>query len=215
MAARRFDPVTPLVRPIDAVLRRYYGIREFTDDPACIFRLSRERAWRRLRLADGTPIAPGSWVGELHFWSEHMPKFAKRGPDIAWATDMYRHLRRSFTLLAIALRDDPAWRDLSAVFGRWAFAGGFGGSHHQPRLLMHAFGLEPFAPDRAFKQRIHDLMEDFLLWGMLRAFNPHALDSHDFFRSREELWVSRAVLLARLGMGRPPRPRRIAAEPAA
>lgn len=196
-ASRRFDPIAPLVKPIDALLRRYYGIREFTDDPACILRLSRERAWRGLKLSDGTWVAPGAAVGELHFWSEHMPKFAKRGPDIAWASEMYRNLRRSFVLLAAALREDPAWRDLSAVFGRWAFAGAFGGAHHPPRLLMQAFGLDVFATDRALVHRIHDLMEDFLLWGMLRAFNPHALNSHGFFRSRQELWISRPAVLSR------------------
>ncbi|HTU54857.1 MAG TPA: hypothetical protein VMF62_12885 [Acetobacteraceae bacterium] len=192
---RPFDPVASIVRQVDAALRRHYGIREFTDDPLCILRLSRERAWRGLLLSDGTPIAAGAPVGELHFWSEHMPAFARDGPDLGWAVETSRRLRRSFILLADAVAGDPNWQNLRAVFARWAFAGAFDATHQ--RRLIEEFGLDIFAPDRTIAHRIHDLMQDFLLWGMLRAFNPGALHSHGFFRSRQELWISRPALLAR------------------
>jgi hypothetical protein len=196
---RRFDPVAGIVRRVDAALRYHYGIREFTDDPLCILRLSREKAWRGLLLSDGTPIAAGEPVGELHFWSEHMPVFGDTGPDLGWAVETCRRLRRSFVLLAGALGSDPGWRGLRAVFARWAFAGAFDATHQ--RRLIEEFGLDIFAPDRTIAHRIHDLMQDFLLWGMLRAFNPEALHSHGFFRSRQELWISRPAMLARFGAG--------------
>jgi hypothetical protein len=203
---RGFDPVTAVVRRVDAALRRYYGIREFTDDAVCILRLSHERAWRGLLLSDGTPIAAGEPVGELHFWSEHMPAFARDGPDLGWAVETYRRLRRSFVLLARALAEDPDRLDLQAVFARWAFAGAFDATHQ--RRLIEEFGLDIFSPDRTVTHRVHDLMQDFLLWGMLRAFNPRALHSHGFFRSRQELWISRPALLARFGTPLPPEGRR-------
>lgn len=210
--ARRFDLVAPLMRRVDAALRHYYGILEFTEDPLCILRLSREKAWRGLPLSDGTSIATGAFVGELHFWSEHMPKFARGGPDLGWAVETYRRLRHSFVLLAAALRDDPAWQDLRAVFARWAFAGTFNSTHQQ--RLIKEFGLDIFAPDRRISHRAHDLLQDFLLWGMLRAFNPRALESHGFFRSRQELWISRPAVLARFGAIRPLQPSEPAPEPA-
>ncbi len=197
--SRRFDPVAVLVRRLDAFLRGRYGILEFSEEPMCILRLSRERAGRRLLLSDGTTISPGEPVGELHFWSEHMPTFARYGPDLAWAVETYRRLRVSFGLLAAAVDSDLMWRDLHAVFARWAFAGAFDSSHQ--RRLIEAFGLEIFPPDGTIAHRLHDLMQDFLLWGMLRAFNPGALSSHGFFRSRQELWVSRPGLLARFPPG--------------
>lgn len=200
---RRFDPVAGIVRQVDAALRCHYGIREFTDDPLCILRLSREKAWRGLLLSDGTPIAAGEPVGELHFWSEHMPVFGDTGPDLGWAVETCRRLRRSFVLLAGALGSDPGWQGLHAVFARWAFAGAFDATHQ--RRLIEAFGLDIFAPDRTIAHRIHDLMQDFLLWGMLRAFNPEALHSHGFFRSRQELWISRPAMLARFGTAEPQR----------
>jgi hypothetical protein len=200
---RRFDPVAGIVCQVDATLRRYYGIREFTDDPLCILRLSHEKAWRGLLLSDGTPIAAGQPVGELHFWSEHMPAFPRTGPDLGWAVETCRRLRRSFVLLASALGNDPGWQGLRAVFARWAFAGAFDATHQ--RRLIEEFGLDIFAPDRTVAHRVHDLMQDFLLWGMLRAFNPAALHSHGFFRSRQELWISRPALLARFA-GVVPRP---------
>lgn len=198
---RRFDPVAVLVRRVDAFLRRRYGILEFSEEPMCILRLSRERAGRRLLLSDGTTISPGEPVGELHFWSEHMPTFARYGPDLAWAVETYRRLRVSFGLLAAAVDSDSMWRDLHAVFARWAFAGAFDSSHQ--RRLIEEFGLDIFPPDGTIAHRLHDLMQDFLLWGMLRAFNPGALSSHGFFRSRQELWVSRPGLLARFPPGLP------------
>jgi len=199
----RFDPVAVLVRRVDAALRRHYGITEFSDESICVLRLSRERAWRRILLSDGTAIAPGDPVGELHFWSEHMPTFARYGPDLAWAAETSRRLRRSFVLLAAALDGDSRWQDLRAVFARWAFAGAFHATHQ--RRLIEEFGLDIFSPDGTLAHRLHDLMQDFLLWGMLRAFNPGALNSHGFFRSRQELWVSRAAVLARFSPGLPRR----------
>ncbi|HUB10127.1 MAG TPA: hypothetical protein VMB50_24200, partial [Myxococcales bacterium] len=100
-------------------------------------------------------------------------------------------------LLASALGNDPGWQGLRAVFARWAFAGAFDATHQ--RRLIEEFGLDIFAPDRTVAHRVHDLMQDFLLWGMLRAFNPGALHSHGFFRSRQELWISRPAVLARFG----------------
>lgn len=201
VGSRPLDPVAVLVRRLDALLRRQYAIREFSDEPMCILRLSRERAGRRLLLSDGTAIALGEPVGELHFWSEHMAAFARCGPDLAWAVETYRRLKLSFGLLAAALESDSKWRDIRAVFARWAFAGAFDASHQ--RRLIEEFGLDIFPPDGRIAHRLHDLMQDFLLWGMLRAFNPGALRSHDFFRSRQELWVSRPSLLARFPPGRP------------
>jgi len=203
---QRFDPVACIVRPVDAALRYHYGIREFTDDPLCILRLSREKAWRGLLLSDGTPIAAGEPVGELHFWSEHMPVFGDTGPNLGWAVETCRRLRRSFVLLAGALGSDPRWQGLHAVFARWAFAGAFDATHQ--RRLIEEFGLDIFAPDRTIAHRVHDLMQDFLLWGMLRAFNPEALQSHGFFRSRQELWISRPAVLAGFGAGGPRRGRK-------
>ncbi|MGH7072456.1 MAG: YkoP family protein [Acetobacteraceae bacterium] len=191
----RSDPVAVLARRLDAFLRYRYGILEFSEEPTCILRLSRERAGRRLSLSDGTTISRGEPVGELHFWSEHMPTFVRYGPDLAWAVETYRRLKLSFGLLAAALDSDQMWRDLRAVFARWAFAGTFDASHQ--RRLIEGFGLEIFPPDGTISGRLHDLMQDFLLWGLLRAFNPGALNSHGFFRSRQELWVSRPGLLAR------------------
>ena len=197
--SRPIDPVAVVVRRVDAMLRRCYAIQEFSDEPLCILRLSRERAGRELLLSDGTAIIPGEPVGELHFWSEHMAAFAGYGPDLAWAVETYRRLKLSFGLLAAALDGDSKWRDIRAVFARWAFAGAFDASHQ--RRLIEEFGLDIFPPDSRIGHRLHDLMQDFLLWGMLRAFNPGALRSHDFFRSRQELWISKPSVLARFPPG--------------
>src|SRR5215472_13478242 len=73
---------------IDAVLRSYYGIYEFTDDPGCVLRAGFGRARAPVSLSDGTHIESGETIGTLHFWNEHLPRYSSKGPNLAWACAM-------------------------------------------------------------------------------------------------------------------------------
>ena len=68
-----------LIYRLDALLRYFYRIREFTDDPNCLLRLAMKQASTPLSLSDGTRIMPGDPVGELHLWNDMCPIFHRLG----------------------------------------------------------------------------------------------------------------------------------------
>jgi len=181
-----------LVRTADGVLRRWYGVREFTDDPSCLLRLALAPAPHAASLSDGTRIESGEMVGILHIWNEQVPRFRPDGPDLRWATDVRRRLRRSFQALAEHLEQDPAWRQVRGIHGCVAF--GNRRRREQIRRAAEGFGFE-LVGDGAVPRGLHGLGEDFLIWAFARAFNPGALRRSPFRRDRTELWISREALL--------------------
>lgn len=181
-----------LVGAGDVVLRRWYGVRQFTDDPACVLRLALAPAPYDIGLSDGTRIEAGETVVILHLWNEQFPRFRLSGPDLRWAIDVRRRLRRSFKALAQHLERDPAWKDIRGIHACVTF-----GSRRrlcQIRRAAAGFGFE-LLEDGAPTESLHDRGEDFLIWALTRAFNPAALRRQPFRRDRTELWASRERLL--------------------
>jgi len=182
-----------LMRGADKALRRWYGVREFTDDPSCLLRLAFAPAPHAVTLSDGTRIEAGDTVAILHIWNEHIPRFRRSGPDMGWAIDIRRRVLRSFGTLARHLEHDPAWRDIRAVHACLTF--GSRRRRAQLRRFAARFGfdlIEEGAPGG-----LHERGEDFLIWALTRAFNPMALRRQPFRRDRTEVWISRQGLLGR------------------
>jgi len=88
------------VKGLDCLLRRCLDIREFSRDPDCILRLGVVRAGRDLALSDGTRIARGEPVGDLHLWNERVPPMPPEGPTLSWAVTFQKRMKRSLELLA-------------------------------------------------------------------------------------------------------------------
>ena len=181
-----------LVRAADVVLRRWYGVREFTDDPSCLLRLALAPAPHAATLSDGMRIEAGEIVGMLHIWNEQVPRFRLDGPDLRWAIDVRRRLRRSFRALAEHLERDPAWKEVRGIHACVVF--GSRRRREQIRRAAEHFGFE-LVGDGAPAEGWHELGEDFLIWAFTRAFNPGALRRSPFRRDRTELWISREKLL--------------------
>jgi hypothetical protein len=51
----------------DAIIRTFYRVCEFTDDPACVLRVGLSPARAPVSLSDGTRVEIGGLVGTLHF----------------------------------------------------------------------------------------------------------------------------------------------------
>ena len=51
----------------DAIIRTFYRVCEFTDDPACVLRVGLSPARAPVSLSDGTRVEIGELVGNLHF----------------------------------------------------------------------------------------------------------------------------------------------------
>jgi hypothetical protein len=183
---------------MDTVLRAYYGISEYTDDPGCVFRIGLGLARRPLRLLDGTEINLGDPVGSLHLWNEHLPPYAGGGPDLAWASDMRRRVLRSLQLLAETIERDPAWRGVRAFRGDATLSRRLG--EIQIRRLAERHGFERVPSPSSILQQLHFLGDCFNAWALTLAFNPAALERQGFLRGRCEVWISREALVKRYGL---------------
>ncbi|NLE43999.1 MAG: hypothetical protein GX620_04710 [Chloroflexi bacterium] len=158
-----------LVTAIDRLQRRVLRIREFSDDPQCMLRLSLVKASAHVDLAGGTIVERGDRIGALHIWNEQMPKIPPAGPDLAWAARVVRAVKRSFQQLARHVAHHPDLEDIRAF--RASFPLPYTPTTIQ---LLERLGLEqcdspggdsPFARARAW------LSHRWIL-SLRRAFNP-------------------------------------------
>src|SRR5205809_5938293 len=106
-----------LVGTLDAWLRSYYDIRNFTDDPQCVLRIGPMPAPMPVSLSDGTEIRQGELVGALHLWNEHVPRYSGNGPTLACAKELRRRMLCSLGLLADFVYCDAIWTPHRALRG--------------------------------------------------------------------------------------------------
>ncbi len=196
-AGRRYGWWVLLIGSLDSVLRACHGIRDYTDDPACVFRLGLVAARDAMTLADGTAIAAGEPVGTLHLWNEHLPPYTNGGPDLAWASHMRRRVFLSLQLLADAVECEPAWQHVQAFRGDATLSRRLGET--QIRRVAERYGFERVATPLTLLGQLHLIGDSFNAWALTSAFNPAALERQGFLRGRCEVWMSRRVLLARYG----------------
>jgi YkoP domain len=182
-----------LVGSLDARLRSYYDIRDFTDDPQCMLRIGPMPAHMPVLLSDGTEIREGELVGALHLWNEHVPRYSGNGPSLAWAKEMRRRVLRSLILLADFVERDPIWAQVRAFCGDSTLSSRIGGLQMQRLARRH--GFEPIQPPGTRSRHLHTIADSLIVWGLTRAFNPAALRRQRFLRNHNELWISRSVLV--------------------
>jgi hypothetical protein len=187
---------------VDALIRTYYGIHEFTDDPECVLRVGLGQARTAMTLADGTRLKGGELIGTLHFWNEHLPRYAPEGPNFSWACAIRDQMQRSLCSLAEYVEREPTWREIRALRGEAALSTRLGILQVQRVGERYGFERVPLT-DHSFLRRLHAIGEGLTLWCLTRAFNPAALSRQPFIRDHHELWISRSSLLERYGRPRP------------
>ena len=188
---------TAAVERLDELLRRHYGVFEYTNAPDCVFRIAFVTAACPLLLSDNTLIRAGDTIGCLHFWNDHLPPFPPAGPDLAWAKTMQSRVCRSLHYLCAYVERDPDWRDIKSFRGD-APVPFRPLAREQMRRLAKRHGFEP-GGEEAPGNRVTGMAENMLLWSFARAYNPAALSRHDLRQGRQPLWFSRNSLLARYG----------------
>jgi hypothetical protein len=179
----------------DAVLRYYYGIYEFTDDPNCVLRIGLGEAHAPVSLSDGTNIEIGELVGTLHFWNEHLPRYSERGPDLGWACAMRDRVRYSLRAFSEYVEREAGWQNVRAIRTETAIPARLGAS--QIMRVFRRYGFERVPSEHSLVARLHGLGDCVVVWALTRAFNPAALPRQPFLRDRHELWISKATLLSR------------------
>src|SRR5581483_3998765 len=104
-----------LVSIIDERLRARQEIFEYSDSPHCVFRIQVTGAPCDVALIDGTRLAAGSRLINLHLWNEHIQPFPARGPTLGWARGMCRDLETSLEELAAFVASTPALDEITAI----------------------------------------------------------------------------------------------------
>lgn len=185
---------------IDRVLRRIYGIYEFSSSSDCILRLAVTKARKARNLEDGTAVAPGDLIGELHLWNEHIPKMGEGGPDLGWGAQFYRLLTRSLRYLAEYADGDSSMTGVKA-FRASVRAGGEAGYTVERLARRLGFQVLPAQEEAGLMRRLYLFFDGLYGAGLVLAFNRPSLKGKSLLSlsGQRELWISRRTLLERYG----------------
>lgn len=180
----------------DALLRRRFGIVEYSSDPGCILRAAIVPARADLTLRDGTTVVRGQPIADLHLWSDRLPPMPPHGADLAWIAALDARLHHSLALLAAHLRH-PQRAAVHAV----RLETFFGRPDADMARLGRRFGFELVRSGaaRTLGGQLHRFFAGFLFLALTWAFSPATLRGKRFRRQHDEFWMSRAALDARYG----------------
>lgn len=177
---------------LDRWLCRLTGIYEYSSNPQCLFRIQVMRLDSAVQLGDGTRLAPGDRVLELHLWNEHVPPMRHRGPTLAWACHTDRVMRRSLRELAIHLATQPRLADIGALFADMR-VNGSARSGRAARLLAR-YGFEAVPGDRDRRGLMHRIGDAIYIVMLASVTHPLAPRSATLHLGKMRMWLSRAVL---------------------
>jgi ceramide glucosyltransferase len=189
------------VKGIDSLLRLALGVREFSRDAGCLFRISLAHAAEETDLKDGTHLQPGDELIELHYWNDHLPPIPRGGPDLAWGMSFHRGVVHSLHQLADFVQHEPRYDGVKAVHADFVVA-----SANQLRFfsrMTRMLGLEFTEPEppRNWAGRLHAWGDRMLRRLLAWTFNPNSLKHGAEPPARRQLWISRQVLMMRYGHG--------------
>lgn len=184
---------------LDLWLRRRQAVFEYTDNPACVFRIDVNRSPRMLVLRDGTRVRAGQRIVQLHLWSEQIPVMPKDGPTIGWARHMQRAMVTSLQELARFLASRPDLGDVTVISGQ--VPSGTRIQRDQLGRIMARYGFEVLAePEHlTLAERLHRFGENILISLVVFARNASALRFDTLARVRLPIYLSRRDLEREFG----------------
>lgn len=187
------------VRAIDSILRRYYGLFEYTSDPAAILRLSRSRSPRDVVLTDGTCIQMGDPLLILHFRNEQLARALGSGVTLNWGLVFVRGARRSLKLLADFLQTHREFDDVRALYADFGFLQD--DDLGQLQRLMPRLGFDTVPREQPrWDVRRRAFWENLFSWWLMWTYNPASLKGKSFVHMRRcELWMTRETLRMKYG----------------
>ncbi len=188
-----------LLYALDLRLRQRQAVFEYSDHPACIFRLDIAPAPRAIALQDGTHARAGQRVARLHFWNEHIPPFPQNGATIAWARQMQRAIAISLRELARYLASRADLDDITVLCGDVP-SGTRAQTEKLGRIMAH-YGFEVMSgPEHLpIGQRLRRFAENILISLIVLAQNAGALRRDTLNRVRVPIYFSRRLLNEKFG----------------
>lgn len=183
-----------LVRGLDTLLSKIYGVFEFSDDPECILRLSLAAAPHEILLKD-IVVQKNEPVLLIHMHNNHVLQIPPGGPDLAWAKKMLHLFRLSLQEAASYMVQNPDLAGIKAVGGATSLF--MGGEHGSGVRLMQSLGFT-FFPYHNPLGGFGEFWENFYGWLMIWTYNPGSLpDRHLLRLRRTEFWMSYQEYLSR------------------
>jgi hypothetical protein len=158
---------------LDDWLRKFQHVYEFSDHPACLFRIQRAKAAANVKLADGVCVRKGDPILNLHLWNEHMPRLDPGGMDFKWARLIGREIAASLERLATHMAEDLSYDDIVALRAEMRF----GTAEQNVRIvrLSTRYGFESVTmPDGERYGAVRELGENALVLMLVLAANPGA-----------------------------------------
>ncbi len=185
------------VRGLDAIVRRAYGVREFTKDENCVLRIALGRSTKEMVLFDGTRIEKGEVIGELHLWNEHLPRIDEEGPSLEWALKAYRLWRDSLKKLSSYLQEESQLGHIRAFRGETAFFT----KDLEEKALFERMGFDLVRANRnSWLERFGEFWENLYTWWLIWTFNPGSLRGKKLScMERAQIWISRRTLIEKYG----------------
>lgn len=181
---------------LDRWLRARQGVYEYSDNPSCLFRIQPVQAEAELVLADGTRVAAGDTVLNLHLWNEHIPAIGPEGATLKWARELARGIDLSLRELALHLRWTRALDGVVAL--RADMRLGTTDQSAQLARIASRYGFVPAtgrtdgeAGDAGLMQR---LAENMFIMLLVLATNPVALRAPVLRRNHTLVYLSRLAL---------------------
>ncbi|TMJ87638.1 MAG: hypothetical protein E6G76_12425 [Alphaproteobacteria bacterium] len=196
---RRHAVLERIVFGIDAALRRWNSVIEFTTDPTCILRIRVDRLERPLVLTDGTSARAGERFVDLHLWNEQIPPMPKEGASIAWARQMHVCFLHSLQQLVRYLAARPDLDDIAVLRCTLMFASPE--RDEQMARLLGRYGFELVSGGGAptFLERARHFGENIQISLIVLLRNASALRRDTLRRGRTRMFISRRALEQRYG----------------
>jgi hypothetical protein len=196
-------PLQKAIRGVDVLLQHTKHIQAFTDDEKCILRISIGESRQEVTLSDGTRVHKGDPIGEIHLWNERIPQIPPEGPDLSWALAFQRQGVYSFRLLATYIEKSPEFDNICAFTGEISFGGAYDPAHSV--VLARRWGFDVLNQDGSNRLFTHfgDFWENLYAMFLIWVFNPGSVENGKLWKMRrDQLWMSRQVLLGKYGSPR-------------